>query len=205
MSATTPAGRGRLPLGKAVGQAWALYLAGFVALAGGIALVANPGAELRLVRVLLGLFLIGWGGLRLVHALTAPRRDRTWLLLSGLAILGAGIVALAWPDVTRAALVYIVVVGGLCLASVDLVGAFVGRRDNRFWWLQLLRGVGTIILVVVLLVWPGESLAVLRFVAGVLLILWGASALGEAYQSPLRDDRYNTRPAIDRETPHRLI
>jgi uncharacterized membrane protein HdeD (DUF308 family) len=56
---------------------------------------------------------------------------------------------------------------------------------------------------VVLLAWPGETLAVLRFVAGVLLILWGASALGEAYQSPLRDDR--TRPAIDREIPHRLI
>jgi hypothetical protein len=43
MSETTPAGRGRLPLGKALGQAWALYLAGFVALAGGIALVLNPG------------------------------------------------------------------------------------------------------------------------------------------------------------------
>jgi hypothetical protein len=47
--------------------------------------------------------------------------------------------------------------------------------------------------------------AVLRFVAGVLLILRGASALGEAYQSPLRDDRYHSRPAVDREIPHRLI
>jgi uncharacterized membrane protein HdeD (DUF308 family) len=203
MSETTPAGRGRLPLGKAIGHAWALYLAGFVALAGGLALVLNPGAELRLVRLLLALFLIGWGGLRLVHALAGPRRDRTWLLLSGLAILGAGIVALIWPGVTLTALVYIVVVGGLCLASVDLVGAFVERRDNRFWWLQLLRGVATLILVVVLLAWPGETVAVLRLVAGVLLILWGASALGEAYQSPLRDDR--ARPAIDREIPHRLI
>jgi uncharacterized membrane protein HdeD (DUF308 family) len=182
-----------------------LYLAGFLALAGGLALVLNPGAELRLVRWLVGLFLIAWGGLRLVHAFTGPRRDRTWLLLSGLAILGAGIVDLVWPAVTLTALVYIVVVGGLCLASVDLVGAFVERRDNRFWWLQLLRGLVTLILVVVLLAWPGQTLAVLRFVAGVLLIVWGASALGEAYQSPLRDDRYNTRPAIDRETPHRLI
>jgi uncharacterized membrane protein HdeD (DUF308 family) len=182
-----------------------LYLAGFVALAGGLALVLNPGANLGLVRWLVGLFLIGWGGLRLVHAFTGPRRDRTWLLLSGLAILGAGIVALAWPSVTRAALVYIIVVGGLCLAAVDLVGAFVGRRDNDLWWLQLLRGVGTLILVVVLLVWPGESLAVLRFVAGVLLILWGASALGEAYQSPIRDDTRGYRGELNKEIPHRLI
>jgi uncharacterized membrane protein HdeD (DUF308 family) len=205
MAGRTPAAGGRLPLGKAIGQAWALYLAGFLALAGGVALVVNPGAELRLVRWLLALFLIGWGGLRLVHAFTGPRRNRTWLLLSGLAILGTGIVALAWPGVTRTALIYIVVVGGLCLASVDLVGAFVERRDNRFWRLQLLRGLGTLILVVVLLMWPGESLAVLRFVAGVLLILWGASALGEAYQSPIHDDPRGYRGQLDKEIPHRLI
>jgi uncharacterized membrane protein HdeD (DUF308 family) len=205
MAERTPAAGGRLPLGKAVGQAWALYLAGFLALAGGVALVVNPGAELRLVRWLIGLFLIGWGGLRLVHAFTGPRRNRTWLLLSGLAILGTGIVALAWPGVTRTALLYIVVVGGLCLASVDLVGALVERRDNRYWWLQLLRGLGTLILVVVLLMWPGESLAVLRFVAGVLLILWGASALGEAYQSPIHDDPRGYRGQLDKEIPHRLI
>jgi uncharacterized membrane protein HdeD (DUF308 family) len=205
MAEPTPAAGGRLPLGKAIGKAWALYLAGFVALAGGLALVLNPGAELRLVRWLVALFLIGWGGLRLVHAFTGPRRDRTWLALSGLVILGTGIVALAWPDVTRAALVYIVVVGGLCLASVDLVGAFVGRRDNRLWWLQLLRGLGTLILVVVLLVWPGESVTVLRFVAGVLLILWGASAIGEAYQSPIHDDPRGYRGQLDKEIPHRLI
>jgi uncharacterized membrane protein HdeD (DUF308 family) len=205
MAKRTPAAGGRLPLGKAVGQAWALYLAGFLALAGGVALVVNPGAELRLVRWLLGLFLIGWGGLRLVHAFTGPRRNRTWLLLSGLAILGTGIVALAWPGVTRTALLYIVVVGGLCLASVDLVGALVERRQNRYWWLQLLRGLGTLILVVVLLMWPGESLAVLRFVAGVLLILWGASALGEAYQSPIHDDPRGYRGQLDKEIPHRLI
>jgi uncharacterized membrane protein HdeD (DUF308 family) len=205
MAGRTPAAGGRLPLGKAIGQAWALYLAGFLALAGGVALVVNPGAELRLIRWLLAVFLIGWGGLRLVHAFTGPRRNRTWLLLSGLAILGTGIVALAWPGVTRTALIYIVVVGGLCLASVDLVGAFVERRENRFWWLQLLRGLGTLILVVVLLMWPGESLAVLRFVAGVLLILWGASALGEAYQSPIHDDPRGYRGQLDKEIPHRLI
>jgi uncharacterized membrane protein HdeD (DUF308 family) len=205
MAGRTPAAGGRLPLGKAVGQAWALYLAGFVALAGGIALVANPGAELRLVRVLLGLFLIGWGGLRLVHALTAPRRDRTWLVLSGLCILGAGIVVLVWPGVTVTALLYILVVGGLCLASVDLVGAVVDRRRNPSWWLQLLRGLGTLALVVALLVWPGETLGVVRLIAAVLLLLWGASTIGEAYQSPIHDDPRGYRGQMDKEIPHRLI
>ena len=200
---TPAAGGGRLPLGKAVGQAWALWLAGILALIGGVALLVNPGAGLRLVKWTLGLFLIGWGVMRLVHAFSGPRRDRTWLALSGLCILGAGIVVLVWPGVTVTALLYILVVGGLCLASVDLVGAIVDRRRNPSWWLQLLRGLGTVALVVALLVWPHETLGVVKLVAGVLLLLWGASTIGEAYQSPLRDDR--TRPAIDREMPHRLI
>jgi uncharacterized membrane protein HdeD (DUF308 family) len=203
MAGETPAAGDRRPLGRAVGQAWALWLAGLLALAGGLALLVNPGAGLRLVKWTLGLFLLGWGVLRLVHAFSGPRRDRIWLALSGLCVLGAGIVVLVWPGVTVTALLYILVVGGFCLASVDLVEAIVDRRRNPSWWLLLLRGLATMALVVALLVWPGETLGVVKLVAGVLLLLWGASTLGEAFQSPIRDDR--TRPAIDREVPHRLI
>jgi uncharacterized membrane protein HdeD (DUF308 family) len=204
MADRTPAA-GRLPLGKAIGHAWALYLAGFLALAGGVTLLVNPGSGLRLVKWTLGLFLIGWGIMRLVHAFTGRRRDRTWLILSGVCILGAGIVVLAWPGVTVSALLYILVVGGLCLASVDLVGAFVDRGKHPHWWLYLLRGLGTIALVVALLVWPRETLGVVRLIAAALLILWGASTLGEAYQSPIHDDTRGYRGQMDKEIPHRLI
>ena len=154
MAGSAPAPRGRLSLGRAVGQGWALWLAGFLALAGGVSLLLNPGADLRLVRWLVGLFLAGWGVLRLVHAARASRRDRTWLILSGLGALVAGIVVVAWPAITVTALVYILVVGGLSLAAVDIVGAVVNRRRDPGWWLYLLRGLGTLLLVVVLLAWP---------------------------------------------------
>jgi len=205
MAGTTPAAGGRLPLGKAVTQAWALWLAGLLALIGGLALLVNPGAGLRLVKWTLGLLLLGWGVMRLVHAFTGPRRDRTWLVLSGLCIVVAGIVVLAWPGMTVTALLYILVVGGLCLASVDLVGAFVDRRRHPSWWLLLLRGLGTLALVVTLLVWPGETLSVVRFIAGALLVLWGASTLGEAFQSPIHDDPRGYRGQLDKEIPPRLI
>jgi uncharacterized membrane protein HdeD (DUF308 family) len=197
MAGETPAAGGRLPLGKSIGQAWALWLAGFLALVGGVLLLVNPGAGLRLVKWTLGLVLVAWGGLRLVHALTGRRQDRTWLLLSGICVLGAGIVVLAWPGVTLTALLYILVVGGLCLASVDLVGAVVDRHRNPGWWLYLLRGLATAALVLALLVWPEETLNVVRFVAAALLLLWGAATVGEAYQSPIHDNVYRTQ--IDRE------
>jgi uncharacterized membrane protein HdeD (DUF308 family) len=202
MAGSEPTPGGRLSLRKAVGQGWALWLAGFLSLVGGISLLANPGADLRLVRWLVGLFLAGWGALRLVHVARASRRDRTWLVLSGTAAVVAGIVVLAWPAITVTALVSILVIGGLSLAAVDLVGAVVNRRRDPGWWLHLLRGVGTLLLVAVLLVWPEETLNVVRVLAAVLLILWGAGTLGEAYQSPIRDNAY--RRELDREV-RRLI
>jgi uncharacterized membrane protein HdeD (DUF308 family) len=205
MSGTTPASGGRLPLGKAVGQAWALWLAGFLALVGGVLLLVNPGAGLRLVKLLLGLFLVGWGVLRLVHVVSGPRRDRTWLVLSGICVLGAGIVVLAWPGVTLTALLYILVVGGMGLGALDLATAVADRRRNPGWWLYLLRGLATIALVLALLVWPDETLGVVRVIAAVLLLLWGASTLGEAYQSPIRDDPRGYRGELNKEIPHRLI
>jgi uncharacterized membrane protein HdeD (DUF308 family) len=202
MAGSEPTPGGRLSLRKAVGQGWALWLAGFLSLVGGVSLLANPGADLRLVRWLVGLFLAGWGALRLVHVARASRRDRTWLVLSGTAAVVAGIVVLAWRAITVTALVSILVIGGLSLAAVDLVGAVVNRRRDPGWWLHLLRGVGTLLLVAVLLVWPEETLNVVRVLAAVLLILWGAGTLGEAYQSPIRDNAY--RRELDREV-RRLI
>ena len=202
MAGSESAPRGRPSLGRAVGQGWALWLAGFLALLAGVSLLVNPEADLRLVRWVVGLLLAGWGVLRLVHATRASRRERTWLLLSGLAALVAGIVMLAWPAITLTALVYILVLGGLSLAAVDLVGALVNRRRDPGWWLYLLRGLGTLLLVGVLLVWPDETLSVVRALAAVLLILWGAATLGEAFQSPIRDNVY--RRELDQEV-RRLI
>ena len=202
VAGSEPAPRGRQSLGRAVGQGWALWLAGVLALAGGVSLLVNPEADLRLIRWLVGLFLAGWGVLRLVHVAQAARRDRAWLVLSGVAAVVAGIVVLAWPAITLTALVWILVLGGLALAAVDLVGAVVNRRRDPRWWLYLLRGVGTLLLVVVLLVWPEETLSVVRVLAAVLLILWGASTLGEAYGSPIRDNAY--RRELDQEV-RRLI
>jgi uncharacterized membrane protein HdeD (DUF308 family) len=202
MAGSEPAPRGRPSLGRAVGQGWALWLAGFLALLAGVSLLVNPEADLRLVRWVVGLLLAGWGVLRLVHATRASRRERTWLVLSGLAALVAGTVMLAWPAITLTALVYILVLGGLSLAAVDLVGALVNRRRDPGWWLYLLRGLGTLLLVGVLLVWPDETLSVIRVLAAVLLILWGAATLGEAFQSPIRDNAY--RHQLDQEV-RRLI
>jgi uncharacterized membrane protein HdeD (DUF308 family) len=80
----------------------------------------------------------------------------------------------------------------------------VDRRRNPHWWLYLLRGLLTLVLVLALLVWPDETLDVVRFIAAALLLIWGGATIGEAYQSPIRDDRFY-RSELNREIPPRII
>jgi peptidoglycan/LPS O-acetylase OafA/YrhL len=174
------------------------------ALAGGVPgpgrwslLLLNPGADLRLVRWLVGLLLAGWGVLRLVHTSRASWRDRTWLILSGLGALVAGIVVVAWPAITMTALVSILVVGGLSLAAVDLVGAVVNRRRDPGWWLSLLRGVGTLLLVVVLLAWPDPDPKRGARSRRLPPDPVGGGHPGRGLRSPIRDNAY--RRQIDQE------
>jgi hypothetical protein len=49
----------------------------------------------------------------------------------------------------------------------------------------------------VLLAWPDQTLGVVRVLVAVLLILWGAATMGEAYGSPIRDSAY--RRQLDQE------
>jgi uncharacterized membrane protein HdeD (DUF308 family) len=51
-------------------------LAGLVAFVFGIALLASPGKSLHAVIMLLGIYLVVFGGLRLVHAVEAWRDRR---------------------------------------------------------------------------------------------------------------------------------
>jgi uncharacterized membrane protein HdeD (DUF308 family) len=57
-------------------ERWLGGLAGLVAFVFGIALLASPGKSLHAVIMLLGVYLVVFGGLRLVHAAEAWREQR---------------------------------------------------------------------------------------------------------------------------------
>ena len=200
MAGRTPAAGGRLPLGKAVTQAGPGGRA--LALIGGLPCWSTRGraaagqVDARPVPARLGR---DAAGPRLHRPLPGP--DLAGPV--GLCILGAGIVVLAWPGVTVTALLYILVVGGLCLASVDLVGAFVDRRRHLLVAAAAPRpgdagpGGGAAGL-------AGETLAVVRLIAG------AAAAVGRLHPRrglpvahPRRPRGY--RGQLDKEIPHRLI
>lgn len=54
----------------------------------------------------------------------------------------------------------------------------------RLWWLLLLGGVASLIVAVLLLVWPSETLATVALIVGIYLLFAGAIQVGMAFAEP---------------------
>ncbi|MBV8949502.1 MAG: DUF308 domain-containing protein [Actinobacteria bacterium] len=101
-------------------------------------------------------------------------RTAAWIpLLLGIWAVVAGIVTIVWPGGTVLALavilgVFLVVAGPLEIAHATQI-----RAQAREWWLLMLRGVASLALGVLTLVWPGITVWALALIFGVELLLLG--------------------------------
>jgi uncharacterized membrane protein HdeD (DUF308 family) len=110
---------------------WLSALMGSVAIAGGIAALAWPGATLRVLAWVLGLSFIAWGVARLVLALRFRGEGWAWQLVAGAAIALVGAVALVYPGLTVFALAVMLGVNALIWGVFAIFEAFALRRTSR--------------------------------------------------------------------------
>src|SRR5215210_2295649 len=101
------------------------------------------------------------------------RTSGTVLVVAGLLSFGAGVLALAYPDVTLLALGLIAGINLLLLSAVGLADAFSPNADVGARVLSAVLGVVGIIAGLTLMRRPGESLLVLLVVLGIWLVLSG--------------------------------
>ncbi|MEX2274562.1 MAG: DUF308 domain-containing protein [Actinomycetota bacterium] len=94
-----------------------------------------------------------------------------WLhAVMGVIFIGAGILALAWPDTTFFILASIIGWFFAFKGIFDIILAIGTRKDFELWWLRLISGVIELLIGLWAVSYPGRSM--------VLLILWvGISAL----------------------------
>jgi uncharacterized membrane protein HdeD (DUF308 family) len=96
----------------------------------------------------------------------------------------AGIVLLVWPDRT---LVVVARLAGVLLAIVgvaQLLDAFSSRRDGTYWGLLAVRGLFHLAAGVALVAWPGVTVTVLVWVAGLDLIVTAVVGLMASRRVP---------------------
>jgi uncharacterized membrane protein HdeD (DUF308 family) len=150
---------------KLVRNWWVLALRGLAGILFAIAAFFWPGLTLLILVSLFGAYALIDGIIALGAAISAMKHKEPWghELLEGLAGIFAGVITLFWPGITAVALVYIIAAWALITGFVEVAAAIRLRKEIHGEWLLALSGILSIIMGVVLVVWP---------LAGALAFVW---------------------------------
>lgn len=131
----------------------------------GILALLLPGITLATLVILFGAYALVDGIFTLVHAFTrgATGWSMVWMLVMGLAGIGAGIVTFFWPGITALALLYVIAAWALVTGAFELAAAVAFRKVLQHEWILVVDAVLSIVLAAILVFAP---------VAGALGITW---------------------------------
>jgi uncharacterized membrane protein HdeD (DUF308 family) len=172
---------------------WILVLRGVVGVLFGILALAYPRDTVSALVILLGAYMLVDGVTALVMAFHVDRGSG-WLVLSGFAGIGAGLLTFFYPVVTAYMLVYIIAAWAIISGVFEIVAAIEFRRALSDMWLLGLAGALSIVLGFALAVAPSRGLTSLvwllvgyALVFGVLYIIAGLRLKGaQPAQRPSR-------------------
>jgi len=154
---------------------WAPLLGvGVVLVILGLVIVANIWESIHFMGILIGLVLLFLG---VVGIAVGARRGGGWALAPIVAIIG-GVILLFWPGLTLRALAVIVGLTLIAWGGVQSGLAIASAREGRYG--LLLSGVLILLLGVVVVAWPGPTLALLTTLFGAGVILAGVAAITQA-------------------------
>lgn len=94
-------------------------------------------------------------------------------LLGGIALVVFGILAIVWPDITVT--VFVIAFGAVVLVEGVFMsaGALVSREDQTLRWFLLLTGVVSIVIGVLILIWPNITAQVVLYIIATWAVLSG--------------------------------
>jgi uncharacterized membrane protein HdeD (DUF308 family) len=165
---------------------WAVSLRGLAGILFGIITFFAPGISLAALVLLFGAYALVDGVLAIVSAVRRRGADRWWLLLlEGLVGIAAGVLTFLWPAITAIALLYVIAAWALVTGAFEIGAAIRLRKAITGEWLLALSGIFSIVLGVLLVMFPGPgALAVViwigayAFVFGALLFALGLRLRG---------------------------
>jgi uncharacterized membrane protein HdeD (DUF308 family) len=157
---------------------WVLLLRGIAGIIFGVLTFIWPAISLAALVLLFGAYAFADGVLALIHGIRERRtNDRWWVhLLHGIMGIAAGVVAVVWPGITALALLYVIAAWALVIGVLEIAAAIRLRKVIEGEWLLGLAGIASVILGVLLFLFPGPGalatviwIGAYAFVAGVLL------------------------------------
>jgi uncharacterized membrane protein HdeD (DUF308 family) len=159
---------------------WAVLLRGAVAILFGALALVWPGPTLEILILFFGAYVLLDGIFAIIAALThRTGHDRWWvLLLEGLVGIGAGIITFLLPTAATLALIYLISIWAIVTGVLEIIAAIGLRKEIQGEWLLGISGIVSLILGVLLLIFPAAGEVTIIWLIGVYAILFGAMLLG---------------------------
>lgn len=156
-----------------------LLVGGLAAVSIGAVLVGAPDLSIRTLTLLLGAYLV-LSGAALFFFMFRDREDvQRWRSQIGLGLLSfsAGVLLLAWPDVSMGTLAVVVGVVFIGVGAGELITSAMLRSLVPAWRLLGVAGVFSMIAGSIAIVWPDATIRVIAIVLGAQLVLVGLALL----------------------------
>jgi uncharacterized membrane protein HdeD (DUF308 family)/uncharacterized membrane protein YjdF len=176
-------GGNRVERARATVTSLTLIVCGIAAFVFGVLVFAWPQLTVGTLVLLFGIYAVGYGLLKLVIGLIQARRAIGGsLVLDALGTIGAGMAVLVWPRITAGILFYFIafsmILGGLAGVAV----ASVLRLNVRDRSLLGAVAIGSVVLGVVVLAWPSNTVSTLRWLIGAQALLLGSAFIVTAFR-----------------------
>jgi len=157
---------------------WAVVLRGVVAILFGLVALTLPGLTLEILVIFFGAYLLVDGVFTIVAAFTNRTGQSWWvLLLEGLVDIAAGIVAFFSPRMATIVLVYIIAFWAIMTGFLEIGAAIQLRKEIKGELLLAFSGIVSIVLGILLLIFPVAGAVTVAWLIGGYAILFGVMLL----------------------------
>ncbi|MFC1618179.1 HdeD family acid-resistance protein [Patescibacteria group bacterium] len=159
---------------------WSLVVRGILAIVFGLLFILWPGLTITTLIIIFGLFAIVDGMFLVIFSLVSKQNNKRWYELLPIGILGIviGALILAWPGITVVILIYLIAIW----AIISGIGHFthaLSKKDVEAGprWLYAITGFLTIIIGIVIFVYPIATTSILIWILGFFLLIYGLFAI----------------------------
>jgi uncharacterized membrane protein HdeD (DUF308 family) len=154
---------------------WYVAIRGAAAIIFGLVALIWPDITLTALVLLFGAYSLVDGAFTLGSAFgrRGEGGNRAWLILSGIAGIGIGVVTFFWPDITALVLLALIAAWAIVTGVLDIMTAIRLRREIEGEWLYVVSGVLSVIFGLLLIIFPSSGALALIILIGSFAIVFG--------------------------------
>ena len=161
---------------------WAWYLAGGVlSVIFGFVVISYKHVSVNVLIYFASAYFIAVGLFMLVGSL-GMLKQRWLLAIMGVLWIAAGVIGFVWPHITIYVIAILIGWSFLVFGVVDIVHSL-ERRHMPYWWVQLIRGVASVVIAFLVIRHPGGTLTGIVILLGIWAILFGVIEIVGAFSA----------------------